>query len=206
MKKKVFSTAIATLLCIAAAKAQFILGAGASYLTGENAKIWGGGVQAKFMLADRIAIGATVKAFPKNYQEVNIGSGTVHRYGNAVVPVTGMFEYYFGKDNDVQPYLGADAGLCFNKVFSQFTTGNTVIANQETQKTYFGAAPKAGLMIKTGGLFALFAQAQYTFLFGSGDNNNITVPGFGSSIESKPADKFATFDAGILIRLKAAGK
>lgn len=192
------------------AHAQVILGGSASLLSNDGNSQFGGGVQLKFMLGDRLAIGGTVRAYPKNFEEeiINVGgtTGTL-RSGNAVVPVLGMIEYYLGKNNNFQPYLGTDAGLYFNKNFTEFDSGNTTVINQENSKTFFGIAPKGGLQIKLGGLFAIFGQAQYHFLFGSGDPDKITVPGFGgASIETRPSDKFWTFDAGILLRLRAAGK
>lgn len=192
------------------AHAQVILGGSASLLSNDGNSQWGGGVQLKFMIAERLAIGGTVRAYPKNFAEENVnigGTPSTVRSGNAVVPVAGMIEYYLGKNNNFQPYLGTDAGLYFNKNFTEISSGNTTVVNQETSKSYFGIAPKGGLQIKLGGLFAIFGQAQYHFLFGSGDPDKITVPGFGgASIETKPSDKFWTFDAGILLRLRAAGK
>ncbi|MGZ8536278.1 MAG: hypothetical protein ACXWV4_12145 [Flavitalea sp.] len=208
--KKMSLFFIAFMFLAVFAHSQVILGGSASLLSNDGNSQIGGGVQLKFMFGDRLAIGGTIRAYPKNFEEeiVNIGGSTgTLRSANAVVPVAGMIEYYLGKNNNFQPYLGTDVGLYFNKNFTEFDSGNTTIVNQENSKTYFGIAPKGGMQIKLGGLFAIFGQAQYHFLFGSGDPDKITVPGFGgASIETKPSDKFWTFDVGILMRLRAAGK
>lgn len=192
------------------ASAQLILGGQASLLNQDGNNQWGGGVQIKGLIGDRLAIGGIIRSYPKNLQSETTtvdGESFNITSGNAVTPVAGMIEYYFGKESALNPYLGTDAGLYFNQNFTIVNSDNVDVVNQNTKKTYFGIAPKGGLMVKTGGLFAIFAQAQYHFLFGSGDPENITIPGFGgASIETKPADKFWTFDAGILLRLKAAGK
>jgi len=207
---KTLITCLVFLFIAGRASAQLIIGGQASYLDHDGNNQWGGGVQIKGLIGDRLAIGGVIKSYPKKlFSETATveGEAVTITSGNSVTPVAGLLEYYFGKKNDFNPYSGTDAGLYFNQNFTIVHFDNTDIVNHETKTTYFGIAPKAGFMLKTGGLFAIFAQAQYNFLFGSGDPDNITVPGFGgASIETKPADKFWTFDAGLLIRLKAAGK
>jgi outer membrane protein W len=208
--KPVVTFFVLFLFIAGSATAQLILGGQASLLNNEGNNQWGGGVQVKGLIGDRLAIGGIIRSYPKNLQSETgtIGGESVTiTSGNAITPVAGMIEYYFGKKADFNPYIGTDAGLYFNRNFTIVNSDEVDVVNQDTKKTYFGIAPKAGFMIKTGGLFAIFAQAQYNFLFGSGDPEEITVPGFGgASIETKPADKFWTFDAGILLRLKPAGK
>ena len=208
--KPVISFVVLFLFVAASASAQLILGGQASLLNHDGNNQWGGGVQIKGLIGDRLAIGGIIRSYPKNLQSETSsisGENVTITSGNAITPVAGMIEYYFGKKSAVNPYLGTDAGVYFNHNYTVVNSDNVDVVNQDTKKAYFGIAPKAGLMIKTGGLFAIFAQAQYNFLFGSGDPENITVPGFGgASIETKPADKFWTFDAGILLRLKPAGK
>jgi hypothetical protein len=208
--KTLISSLVLLLLIAGTASAQLIIGGQASLLDNDGNHQWGGGVQIKGLIGDRLAIGGIIRSYPKKLfsESGTIDGETVNiTSGNSITPVAGLIEYYFGKKSAFNPYIGTDAGLYFNQNFTIVHSDNSDLVNQETKKTYFGIAPKAGFMLKTGGLFALFAQAQYNFLFGSGDPDNITVPGFGgASIETKPADKFWTFDAGILIRLKAAGK
>jgi len=208
--KPVISFVVVFLFVAVSASAQLILGGQASLLNHDGNNQWGGGVQIKGLIGDRVAIGGIIRSYPKNLQSETSsisGENVTITSGNAITPVAGMIEYYFGKKSAVNPYLGTDAGVYFNNNFTIVNSDNVDVVNENTKKAYFGIAPKGGLMIKTGGLFAIFAQAQYHFLFGSGDPENITVPGFGgASIETKPADKFWTFDAGILLRLKPAGK
>lgn len=208
--KKTLCAFLLLLFVSLGASAQLIIGGQASYMSGDHAKQWGGGAQLKFLLGDRLAIGVIARSYPKNLKSENAtigGESVTVTSGNTVTPVAGMLEYYFGKESAINPYLGTDAGLYFNRNFTVINSSNTDIVNQDHKKTYFGVAPKGGLMIKAGGLFAIFGQAQYHFLFGSGDPDNITVPGFnGASWETKPADKFWTFDVGLLLRLRAAGK
>jgi len=208
--KTLIASLVLFLLIAGTASAQLIIGGQASLLDHDGNNQWGGGLQIKGLISDRLAIGGIIRSYPK---KLFTKSGTVEgeavtvTSGNSITPVAGLLEYYFGKKNAFNPYIGTDAGLYFNQNFTIVHSDNSDLINNETKKTYFGIAPKAGFMLKTGDLFAIFAQAQYNFLFGSGDPDNITVPGFGgASIETKPADKFWTFDAGLLIRLKAAGK
>ena len=208
--KSTITILVLCLLLAGQASAQLIFGGQASILNNDGNSQFGGGVQIKALIKDRLAIGGIIRTYPKNLKSETgtIGGESVRiTTGNSVTPVAGLIEYYFGKKSAVNPYIGTDVGLFFNRNFTVINSNNTDVVNQDSKKTYFGIAPKGGLMLKTGGLVALFAQAQYHFLFGSGDPDNITVPGFnGASFETRPADKFWTFDAGILLRLKAAGK
>ncbi|OLY93310.1 hypothetical protein SAMN05444008_107111 [Cnuella takakiae] len=196
------------LLAAPAAFGQLMLGGQASYLTGDDQNLWGGGAQIKLLVGQRIAIGATVRSYPKSYDERPIGGtnpGTI-RTANTITPVLGTLEYYFGKDNGIQPYIGADAGLYLHRVFTEINSGNTLVLDTDEGQTYFGIAPKFGLLFKTGALIAPFVQAQYHANFGSGEGDDITVPGITNPIKTEIANSFATFDAGIIIRLRAAGK
>jgi hypothetical protein len=211
MKKQTFPLLTFLIIVFAAPSAysQVMLGGQVSYLTGDDQNIWGGGAQVKFMLGGRLAIGATLRSYPKKFNKEVVGSGSTQvtvRSADAITPITGMLEYYFGKNNGIQPYIGIDAGLYFHKVYTEAKNGNTVVLNQSEGTTNFGVAPKIGLMFKTGGLIAPFVQAQYHANFGSGNEDNLTIPGINSPWESKITNSFATFDAGIIIRLKAAGK
>jgi len=51
------------------------------------------------------------------------------------------------------------------------------------------------------GPVGIFGQAGYNFLFGSGDKDNITVPGVNSDLDTKPVDKFWTFDVGLFFKI-----
>lgn len=209
MKWKISYLLVACLLLAGqSAKAQLMLGGQASYLTGDDQSLWGGGVQIKALLGKRVAIGGTIRSYPKSYSERTIGgtTPTTIRTANTITPVLGTLEYYFGKDNGIQPYIGADVGLYLHRLFTQINSGNTLVLDTDDGQTYFGVAPKFGLLFKTGGLIAPFVQAQYHANFGSGEGDDITIPGVNTPIRTKVANSFATFDAGIILRLRAAGK
>lgn len=206
-----FRMALLALLLLTAPllHAQLMLGGQASYLTGNNQNLWGGGVQVKALLGGRLAVGGILRTYPRSFTESTAGSSTGQltiRSANTITPVLGTLEYYFGKESGVQPYIGLDAGLYLHRVFTEVNNNNTLVFNADEGKTYFGAAPKLGLLFKTGALIAPFVQAQYHANFGSGEGDNLTIPGVNNPIQTKIANSFATFDAGILLRLKPAGK
>lgn len=211
MRKKTlcFLSVLASLLIVSTTKtfSQVQIGLHGSRLEGTNASNWGFGGNVKVLFADHFAVGVAVRGYPKNMKtdELNIG-GTSYKIsrGNTIVPVTGSLDYYFG-ESFVRPYIGADVGAYFtqNAVTMSSSSGNTGSYNISDKKTYFGAAPRVGINVGTGPV-GVFGQAGYNFLFGSGDNKNVTIPGINSSIDSKPTDKFWTFDVGVY--LKFGGK
>ncbi|MFH1004608.1 MAG: outer membrane beta-barrel protein [Bacteroidota bacterium] len=112
MKKKILFFAF--LLCVSfSLKAQFKLGPSiglqlplfrfSSYATAGFS--FGG--TAKYMLNDKMAVGGNIfySSFSENRWESYYG---IYKY--SVIPITGMFQYYFA-DNDIRFYCGGDFGL-----------------------------------------------------------------------------------------------
>lgn len=198
-------------LLTSTAKSQVQIGVNGGRLEGTGSSQWGFGAHLKYLIADKFAIGVAARGYPKNVrtEDINVG-GTNYKMaqGNTLVPVTASLDYYFGKA-PVRPYLGLDAGAYFRQHVitvsqnsgSTTSTGTTI----SDKKTFFGAAPRAGLNIELGPV-GIFGQAGYNFLFGSGDKDNITVPGANASIETKPTDKFWTFDVGVFFKIGGGPK
>jgi hypothetical protein len=183
---------------------QVQIGLHGSRLEGTNVSQWGFGGNVKFLIADKFAIGVAARAYPnKDMKTVDFSSGG-NNYkmvkGNTIVPVTASLDYYFGKA-PIRPYLGVDAGAYFRKQIVAISNaeGNSSAYNTTDKGTFFGAAPRAGLNIELGPI-GIFGQAGYNFLFGSGSKDNLSVPGFNTDIDTKPVDKFWTFDAGIFFK------
>lgn len=202
MKKIILLTALSVALCLGT-QAQLILGAHGSYLTGTQSELnnqWGGGLQVKGKVGNRLAVGGTVRSYFKNLSETPVSGGTI-RQGNNVTNLSGMLEYYFGKK--VQPYIGADAGLYFTSYFIQGNSGSTGAIDIQDKNTYFGAAPKFGIQFNIGAI-SPFVQGQYHFLFGGGDE--VTIPGIGGTpIDAQTMDKFWTLDFGLLFQIGRVG-
>lgn len=208
MRNKFLCMLSATLILTFAAGvsySQVQIGLHGSRLEGTNVSQWGFGGNVKFLIADKFAIGVAARAYPnKDMKTVNFSSGG-NNYkmvkGNTIVPVTASLDYYFGKA-PIRPYLGVDAGAYFRKQIVAISNaeGNSSAYNTTDKGTFFGAAPRAGLNIELGPV-GIFGQAGYNFLFGSGSKDNLTIPGFNSDIDTKPVDKFWTFDAGIFFKI-----
>lgn len=207
MKRRLLHLVSATaflLLCSSVAFSQVQIGVHGSRLEGTGASQWGFGGNFKVLLADKFAIGASVRAYPKDMktEQVNWG-GTNYKIarGNTIVPVTGSLDYYFGKA-PVRPYLGADVGAYFTQYVFSMTqdNGSSSYYNTSNKKTYFGAAPRAGVNIELGPV-GIFGQAGYNMLFGSGDKDEITVPGVNNPIDTKATDKFWSFDVGLFFKI-----
>lgn len=183
---------------------QIQIGVHGSRLEGTGSSQWGFGGNFKVLLADKFAIGASVRGYPKDVktQELSIG-GTNYKmtYGNTVVPVTGSLDYYFGSA-PVRPYLGADVGAYFTQYVSSIvqSNGDSGGYNKSNKKTYFGAAPRAGVNIELGPV-GIFGQAGYNILFGSGDRKKWVVPGITDPVDTKATDKFWSFDVGVFLKL-----
>lgn len=202
-----FATVVTSLSLITlSAKSQVQIGVNGGRLEGTGSSQWGFGAHVKYLFADKFAIGIAARGYPKNVKTENVNIGGANykmAQGNTIVPVTASLDYYFGKA-PVRPYVGADVGAYFRQhsvVVSQDNgSSSTQIINNSDKKTFFGAAPRAGVNIELGPV-GIFGQAGYNFLFGSGDKDNITVPGFTTNINTKPTDKFWTFDVGIFFKL-----
>ncbi|MFT3704437.1 MAG: hypothetical protein QM802_18860 [Agriterribacter sp.] len=185
---------------------QVQIGVHGSRLEGTGSSQWGFGANVKFLVADHFAIGIAGRAYPKNVKtnEMNVnGNNYKILAGNTIVPVTASLDYYFGKA-PVRPYLGVDAGAYFRQNIATIIQSNESGAGYSNKftdkKTFFGAAPRAGLNIELGPV-GIFGQAGYNFLFGSGDKNNVTVPGVNAEFDTKPTDKFWTFDVGLFFKI-----
>ncbi|MBX2922988.1 MAG: hypothetical protein KF746_12395 [Chitinophagaceae bacterium] len=203
------------LLCLLSATTLLLLISGVSFsqvqigvhgsrLEGSGSSQWGLGGNVKFLIADKFAIGASVRGYPKDMktEQVTVG-GTNYKIarGNTIVPVTASLDYYFG-EAPVRPYLGADVGAYFTQYVFSMTqnNGSSSFYNTSDKKTYFGAAPRAGLNVEFGPV-GIFGQAGYNILFGSGDKDKLTVPGITDPIDSKATDKFWSFDVGLFFKI-----
>ncbi|MFT3946204.1 MAG: OmpW family outer membrane protein [Agriterribacter sp.] len=186
------------------AQSQVQIGVNGGRLEGTGSSQWGFGAHVKYLIADKFAIGVAARGYPKNVKTSDVsfgGNNYKMAQGNTLVPVTASLDYYFGKA-PVRPYIGADAGAYFRQYVLTITqnNGNSSYYNTSDKKTFFGAAPRAGLNVELGPV-GIFGQAGYNFLFGSGDKNKITVPGVNSDLDTKPADKFWTFDVGVFFKI-----
>lgn len=183
---------------------QVQIGLHGSRLEGTGSSQWGFGGNIKFLVADKFAIGVAARGYPKNMESETFnygGNNYKMLHGNSIVPVTASLDYYFGKA-PVRPYLGLDAGAYFRQHIVSITqnNGSSSYYNTSDKKTFFGAAPRAGLNIELGPI-GIFGQAGYNFLFGSGSKDDITVPGITTGIDTKPTDKFWTFDVGLFFKI-----
>jgi hypothetical protein len=205
MKKFSFLLSAAFLLFISAgADAQIQIGAQGSYLkgTGDNdATLWGGGVHAKFYLGQHLGFGGAVRVYPKSTNSTTIG-GTTYTSGNYLTNVTGSVDFLLGKKDElIQPYIGADVGGSFNNYTVTISNGN----NQDVKnnnETFFLISPKAGINIGLLPSFGVFGQAMYNLTFGDGKD----LSGYPTSFNTKPVDKYLTFDVGVYFRLVGAKK
>lgn len=196
-----FTVALLTISSVSFSQVQ--LGLHGSRLEGTGSSQWGLGGHAKFLLADKVAIGIGIRSYPKDMKTENttIG-GTNYKIarGNTIVPVTGSVDYYFG-EGMLRPYVGADVGAYFTQYVFSMTenNGSSSFYDTKDKKTYFGAAPKVGLNVELGPV-GIFGQAGYNLLFGSGDDDDIMVPGITTGIDAKATDKFWTFDVGVFLK------
>jgi hypothetical protein len=211
--KQIFLTAALGLGVVVTANAQLQLSASGSYLkgTGDNkSSLWGGGLTGKVFLGNSIALGGTLHSYPKQTNKIT-GSGPSGTYtytsADLVTNVGAALDVLLlPKTSLVQPYIGTDAGVSFNNQTVTYTDGSNQIVSNKNNKSYFLLSPKAGLNIGLGQAFGIFGQAQYNFAFGSGDPKSINIGGVPNPITTEPVSKYFTFDAGIYVRLKGAGK
>lgn len=209
MKKiKQILVAVTALFMVQAANAQFQLGANASYLKGtgdNNASLWGGGVNAKFFIGNRVALGGGFRTFPKTKDATLINGTTQTSTTDALSQIYGSLDFQIAKKQSaLQPYIGVDAGASISSRTIKITNGSTTVIDQKNQSTFFYLAPKAGLNIAISPAFGLYGQALYGLTFGDGESINIgQVP---NPIETKPVDKFFIFDFGIYLRIAGAKK
>lgn len=206
MKKNLFLTAMIAFLAGMHANAQIQIGVQGSYLkgTGDNkSSLWGGGAHAKFYLGQHLAFGGVVRVYPKNTSS-EMFNGTTYTSGDYITNVSGSVDILLSKKEElIQPFIGADAGASFNNHTVTYTNNNQQIA-VNNNKTFFLLSPKAGVNVGLLPSFGIFGQAQYNVTFGDGENLNSTT--FPSSFDTKPVDKYFTFDVGLYFRLTGAKK
>lgn len=206
--KKIYALALTafTLIVGNQANAQVQIGAQGSYLKGtgdNNASLWGGGVHAKFYLGQHLAFGGVVRVYPKNTTAETI-NGTTYTSGDYLTNVSGSVDILLNKKDDlIQYFIGADAGVSFNNHTVTYSNNGTQYA-LNNNKNYFLVSPKVGANIGLLPSFGIFGQAMYNLTFGDGKNlNNSTLP---NSFDTKPVDKYFTFDVGVYFRLTGAKK
>ena len=204
--KKLFLLPMAALLVSMGAYAQVQIGAQGSYLkgTGDNdASLYGGGVHAKFYLGQHLGFGGAVRVYPKNTKAQKIGD-TTYTSGDYITNVSGSFDILLGKKDDlVQPFIGADAGVSFNNHSITKSNGSYQKIENNNQ-SFFLLSPKVGLNLGLLPSFGVFGQAMYNLTFGDGKNLNSNT--FPTSLNTKPVDKYFTFDVGVYFRLEPAKK
>ncbi len=184
---------------------QVQIGIHGSRLEGTSSSQWGLGGNFKVLIADKVAIGLGVRGYPKDMKTENITIGSTNykiARGNTIIPVTGSLDYYLGK-SFLRPYVGADLGAYFTQYVFSITenNGSSSFYDTKNKKTYFGAAPRVGLSLELGPV-GVFGQAGYNLLFGSGNEDDIMVPGITTGIDAKPTDNFWTFDVGVFLKLR----
>lgn len=211
--KKIFLPLLAAAMFFSFnANAQVQIGAQGSYLkgTGDNkASLWGGGVHAKFYLGQHLAFGGAARLYPKNTSKQTITTVT-NTYtitnGDYLTNITGSADILLGKKEDlVQPFIGADAGVSINNHTVTITNnGVQTINNEKNNQNFFLLSPKVGVNVGLLPSFGVFGQAMYNLTFGDGKNlNNNNIP---TSLNTKPVDKYFTFDVGVYFRLVGAKK
>lgn len=206
MKKILFLIAGSVFLLSTHANAQIQIGAQGSYLKGtgdNNSTLWGGGAHAKFYLGQRLAFGGVIRVYPKTTSSENVG-GTTYTSGDYITNVSGSVDILLAKKEElIQPFIGIDAGASINNHTVTYSNNNQQVAINNN-KTFFLLSPKAGVNIGLLPSFGVFGQAQYNATFGDGENLNSST--FPSSFNTKPVDKYFTFDVGLYFRLTGAKK
>ncbi|PZR28764.1 MAG: hypothetical protein DI535_04875 [Citrobacter freundii] len=210
--KKTALAVVTSMVIAGTLKAQVQLSAYGSYLKGTSdnkAGLWGGGLNGKIFLGNSVALGVGLTSYPKKKSEIRGGSGAgAWTYYSADVVsnlAAGLDILLKPRTDMVQPYLGVDAGLSYNRQNVSYVSTNTQIVENKNNKTYFLLSPKAGLNIGLGQSFGIFGQVRYNFTFGEGDPQNITVGNIPNPITTEPVSKYFSFDAGLYIRLTGAG-
>jgi len=185
-------------------KAQVQFGVHGSRIISERGE-WGGGAFLKGFLGDNVAIGASVKVYPKHFatQTISIAGNNYRKSeGDLFVPVTGSLDVFLS-NGFFRPYIGSDVGLYYNKYFFRLdndTNGENVFEYDQS-KSYFGVGPRFGFAIQSG-IIGVFAQFQYNYLFGSKNRGeDLIVPGINANITTNPVRTFASIDAGIYFRI-----
>lgn len=207
--KKLFATSFiaAALLAGFHSNAQVQIGAQGSYLkgTGDNkASLWGGGVHAKFYLGNFIALGGVIRSYPKQTNKVSFGNQTVTT-SDLVTNVSGSADILLGKKDDlIQPFIGADAGVSFNNQIVTTSNNSQQNVDNKNSQAFFLLSPKAGINLGLLPSFGAFATAQYNLAFGNGNQKDVSINNAPNPFKSKPVDKYFTFDIGIYFRLVGA--
>lgn len=214
MKTKQFLLTVALGLGLAGvANAQLQFSASGSYLkgTGDNkSSLWGGGITGKAFLGNMVALGGTLHSYPKQNSKIT-GSGPSGTYtytsADLVTNVGAALDVLLmPKTSLVQPYIGTDAGVSFNNQTVTYTDNSQQVVSNKNNKSFFLLSPKVGLNVGLGQSFGIFGQAQYNFAFGNGDPKSINIGEVPNPITTEPVSKYFTFDAGVYVRLKGAGK
>ena len=184
--------------------AQVQIGVHGSRLISERGD-WGGGAFVKGFLGDNIAVGGSVKVYPKRFSTETsmLGTRSIRRSeGDLFVPVTGSVDIFL-TNGLFRPYIGSDIGLYYHKYFFRVDddTDGTNLLDYNRSKTYFGVGPRLGFAVQSG-IIGLFAQFQYNYLFGTvKGGETLLVPGVNANITTNPVQSFTSIDVGVYFRV-----
>lgn len=195
----------ALLLCSVWGFSQLQFGASGSYLkgTGENtANKWGGGLHARGFIGKHFALGIGLRSYPKSSSSIQEGDLNITS-SDLLTHAAATFDILLAKNTSaIQPYIGTDAGLSFSNRITTINSNASQTVTNDNRQTFFLLSPKAGLNIGLGRTFGIFGQVQYNYTFGEG--NPINPGPIPNPIETRPVDKFWSYDAGIYVRLVGA--
>jgi len=85
----------------------------------------------------------------------------------SMMPVTALFEYYFG-DGNVKPFLGADLGLYNYNAKVEYTIMGQSQSSSDS-KSYLGFAPTVGILCDLNDNFSLLANLKYNYVMSKDD-------------------------------------
>ncbi len=151
------------LLIFSISQAQVELGItlGAQIPTGDlsNGTKTGFGLNAvgKYFIQENIALGLNLgySKFETDAEGVSF----------SIVPVTGLFEYYFNSQK-VRPYVGADIGA-----YSFGAKVEYMGINESDSKIYFGFAPTGGLLCRISDQLSFCANLKYHYVTSEGGSS-----------------------------------
>ena len=155
-------------------KAQFKLGPSiglqvpiSSYFSDYASAGFGFGGTGKYMITDKMAIGGNVfyTSFGSRY-----GGYYNWNYRYSIIPVTGMFQYYF-TNNDMRFYAGGDMGLYFFWWRWKYYYNNTQIIGYDSDTSVeFGMAPTFGMEYEINNRIILDGNTKLHFMLTTGNS------------------------------------
>lgn len=149
--------------------------------------LWGGGLQAKYYLNYKLAVGARVRAYTETIAQTD--GGLDGKLTAITMPLMATFEYHI-TDTDFHPFVGLEAGVIRSALITDLRFNGQNIYDDSSKEYNIGLAPKLGVGFDITQGLMVTAEALYNVGLGKNQAGN-------TKFNFEKSARFLTIHAGI---------